>query len=82
MLWEQHLFKLLPQNTKEDALQPVGQNFCFQSTKKESSDPRLGQDALHHLRIAQLVGMRLFVDFDDANGVGAGVAHSRAAKAQ
>jgi len=73
---------LLPQDRKENTLQTIGQNFGFQSTEKESLDTGFGQDALHHLRVAQLIGMRLFVHFDDTNGIAASVANGGAAETE
>jgi hypothetical protein len=73
---------VFPQNTKQDALQAVGENLGFQSSKKESVIATLFDDHAHNLRIRKLIRMRLLVDFHDPNRVGTGITNGRRGKSQ
>jgi hypothetical protein len=73
---------VLPQNTKQNTLQPVGENLGFQSSKKESVTARLGHDHFHNLRIRKVVGMTLFVHFHHSDRVGTGITNSGRTKSQ
>lgn len=67
---------------EQNALQTVGQNLCLQATEHKTRYTRFGNDIPHNLHVAQLCRIRLLIHFDDTDGVGASVRHSRGAKSE
>ena len=67
---------MLPQNTKEDALQTVGENLGFEAAEKETVVATFLHHHAHNLRVRKLIRMTLFVHFDDANRIGTGITTS------
>jgi hypothetical protein len=74
---KQDFLKVLPQDTKQDTLQAIGENLGFESTKKEPVVATFLDDHADNLRVRELVRVRLFVHFHDANRVGAGIGNGR-----
>mmetsp|Transcript_40957 Transcript_40957/g.59850 ORF Transcript_40957/g.59850 Transcript_40957/m.59850 type:complete len:211 (-) Transcript_40957:535-1167(-) len=82
LLSKKNLFKLLPQNRKQNSLHTIRQNFGLQSTEHQSLNSTLLNDILDDLGIRYSIGVALFVHLDDTDGVGACVRDGRGAKAK
>ena len=82
LLGKQGFLEVLPENAKQDTLQTIGKDLGFQSSEKETTNATLLQDGLDDLGIRKLIRVRLLVDLDDANRVGAGIRNGRRAKTQ
>jgi hypothetical protein len=79
---KESFFEMLPQNTKQDTLQAIGENLGFEASEKEAVVARFFHDHFDNLRVRQLFRMTLFVDLDDANRVGTGIGNSRGGESQ
>lgn len=79
-LWEEHLLELLPKNREENALHAVGKDLGLQATEHQTSNSRLLNHILDHLRIRQVLRVRLLVNLNDADRVGAGITDGRCAE--
>mmetsp|Transcript_9517 Transcript_9517/g.14698 ORF Transcript_9517/g.14698 Transcript_9517/m.14698 type:complete len:101 (+) Transcript_9517:35-337(+) len=77
LLSKHGFFKVFPQNRKQNSLQAIGQYLCFQTTEHQAGNTRFRNDIPYYLRIRQLFRMTLFVNFDNANGIGAGITDCR-----
>ena len=80
LLWEEYLLELLPENREENALHTIGKNLGLQTTEHQPSNSRFLDHILDHLRIRQILRMRLLVNLHDTDRVGASITDSRCAE--
>ena len=80
-LWEESLLEVLPQDAEQYSLHTVGEDFRFESAEHEAGDAGFLHDVLDDLRVGDLRWVGLLVYLADTDGVGAGVANGRRAKA-
>ncbi len=76
----ERFFKVFPQDGKENPLESVTENLGLESSQKESLHARFRNNVADHLKVGQSIGMALFVDLDDPNGIGTRVTDGRRTK--
>lgn len=80
LLWEEYFLELLPENREENALHTIGKNLGLQSSEHQPSNSRFLDHILDHLRIRQVLRMRLLVNLHNTDRVGASITDSRCAE--
>ena len=68
---------MLPQDGKENSLQTVTENLGLESSQKESLHTRFRNNVFDNLQVGQGIWMALFVDLDNADGIGTRVTNGR-----
>jgi len=61
-----YVLQFLPDHRKNNTLEAIDENFCFQTSKQQSCYPRLWNNDCYHPRIGKFLNWSLFVAFDNS----------------